>query len=146
MAAILNSYMVTNRAYPSEGWDPRYIHPLLPPGNNFYFRAPGANNPDVSRYQQIGFSTSTMPPSFQTQLEADIVSAVQNGGRQVTVYIHGLAYVLSDACETLGTFGQNLVAQGYKGLLIGFSWPSYGSGGSVAFYSVTPYSFPPTAT
>ena len=68
-----------------------------------------------------------MPSSYQSRLEADIASAVQSGGHQVTVLIHGLSYVLSKACGRLGKYGQNLALQGYKGLLIGFSWPSYGS-------------------
>lgn len=140
--AISSSYMVTNRAWPT--WRLGiYIYPVQPPGANFYFLAPGPNNPDLAAYNQIGSSTSTMPPSFQSQLEADIESAVQSGGPEVTVYIHGLAYVLSDACNTLGTFGQNLAAQGYKGLLLGFSWPSYGDTDSILYYSSTPYSFPP---
>jgi Alpha/beta hydrolase of unknown function (DUF900) len=142
--AISNSYMITNRAYPTEQYA-HYIYPVLPPGNNFYFLAPGANNSNPNAYQQVGAATGAMPPSFQSQLEADIVNAVQSGGSQVTLYIHGLAYYLSDACETLGHFGANLAAQGYKGLLIGFSWPSYGSIESYLYYGSVPYSFPPTA-
>jgi hypothetical protein len=141
--AILNSYMVTNRANPSEGWNPGNIYPL-PGSDNFYFLAAGANNPNSQQYQQVDPNpTGSMPSNFQSRLEADIASAVQSGGPQVTVLIHGMSYVLSDACELLGTCGQNLASQGYKGLLIGFSWPSYGSAGSVHYYGSLPYSFPP---
>jgi hypothetical protein len=51
--------------------------------------------------------------------------------------------VLSDACKNLGMYGQNLASQGYKGLLIGFSWLSYNSVDSYLYYA-SPYSFPPT--
>ncbi len=139
--AISNSYMVTNRAYPWEGWS-TYIYPL-PLWDNFYFLAPGANNPNWQQYKNGPNSTGPMPSSYQSALEADIASAVQSGGRQVTVFIHGLSYVLSDACERLGTYGRNLASQGYKGLLIGFSWPSYGSVDSYLYYGSRPYSFPP---
>ena len=145
--AISNSYMITNRAYT---WDQYayWTYPVLPPGNNFYFVASGANNSNWQAYQQIGpGSSDSMPPDFRSQLEADIVAAVQAGGPEVTVYIHGLAYHLSDACGTLGRFGAGLAAlpQPYKGLLIGFSWPSYGDYESWKHYGSLPYSFPPTA-
>ena len=139
--AISNSYMVTNRAYPWEGWS-TYIYPL-PLWDNFYFLAPGANNSNWQQYKNGPSSTGPMPSSYQSALEADIASAVQSGGRHVTVFIHGLSYVLSDACERLGTYGRNLASQGYKGLLIGFSWPSYGSVDSYSYYGSLPYSFPP---
>ena len=140
-AQISNSYMVTNRAYPWEEWS-THIYPL-PIRDNFYFLAAGANNPNWQQYKNGPNSTGSMPSSYQSALEADIASAVQSGGRQVTVFIHGLSYVLSDACERLGTYGQNLALQGYKGLLIGFSWPSYGSVDSYLYYGSRPYSFPP---
>jgi hypothetical protein len=144
--AISNSYMITNRA---NTWDQYayWTYPVAPPGNNFYFVAPDANNSNSKAYQQIGpGSAGSMPPGFQSQLEADIVAAVQGGGPEVTVYIHGLAYHLCDACETLGHFGAGLAAlpKPYKGLLIGFSWPSYGDYESWKYYGPLPYSFPPT--
>ena len=146
--AISYSYMITNRAYT---WDQYayWTYPVAPPGNNFYFVAPGANNSNPNVYQQIGpGAAGSMPPSFQSQLEFDIVEAVRGGGPEVTVYIHGLAYHLSDACNTLGWFGTNLAAlpQPYKGLLIGFSWPSYGDYESWKFYGPLPYSFLPRPT
>lgn len=144
--AISNSYMITNRAYPTDQWASS-IYPVLPHGNNFYLVAPGANNYNPDAYQQVGAATAAMPSGFQSQLEADIVAAVQGGGPEVTLYIHGLAYYLSDACETLGHFGANLAAppQSYKGLVIGFSWPSYGDYESWKYYGSLPYSFPPKA-
>ena len=135
--------MVTNRASPWTETPYNEIYPL-PLWGTFYFLAPGVNNPNSRSYEQVGPDTmGPMPSSYQSQLEADIASAVQSGGRQVTVLIHGLSYVLSEACGRLGTYGQNLASQGYKGLLIGFSWPSYGSVDSYLYYSSLPYSFPP---
>lgn len=141
---ISNSYMVTNRANPLQEWTDSDIYPLQPLGDDFYFLATGPNIPDWRQYQQVNSSpTASMPPSYQSQLEADIVSTGPSGERQVTVLIHGLAYPFTDACTSLGTYGQNLAKEGYKGLLIGFSWPSYGSACSVAHYGSLPYSFPP---
>jgi len=143
--AISNSYMVTNRAYPWEQWA-YYIYPASA-GDNSYFMASGANNSNSQQYQLMGSNgTGSMPPDFQSALATDIGNAVANGGAQVTLYIHGLSYYLSDACYTLGTFGQNLAAQNYNGLLIGFSWPSYGSAESTEYYGSLPYSFPPAST
>ena len=139
---ILNSYMITNRAYPWEQWA-EYIYPG-PAGQNVYLLASGANNANSSAYPQNNLSfASQMPPDFQSALEADIASVVASRSAQVTLYIHGLSYYLSDACYTLGTFGNNLTAQGYGGLLIGFSWPSYGPVESTEYYGSLPYSFPP---
>src|SRR6185369_14921620 len=138
-----NSYMITNRAYPAQEKG-SYIYPA-PAGTMFYFLAPGANNSNSIDYKQVNNTpTGPMPSSYQSGLEADIKLAVQNGG-PVTVYIHGLAYYVSDACRALGTYGHNLAAQGYKGLLIGFSWPSYGDTDSYFYYGSLPYSFPPAA-
>jgi hypothetical protein len=140
---ISNSYMVTNRASPWTETPYNDIYPL-PLWDTFYFWAPGANNPNSRQYEQDGpDTTGPMPSSYESRLEADIARAVQNGGRQVTVLIHGLSYVLSEACGRLGTYGQNLAVQGYKGLLVGFSWPSYGSVDSYLYYSSLLYSFPP---
>ncbi len=52
---------------------------------------------------------------------------------------------LSAACKALGTFGQNMALQSYRGLLIGFNWPSYGSADNIIYNGNLPYSFPPTA-
>jgi hypothetical protein len=141
---ILNSYMVTNRYYPREQWSDS-IYPL-PATQNHYLWAPGANNSDDSKYQAFaGSPTSSMPQGYQNMLAADIRNAVRNGGEQVTLLIHGMGYYFSDACYLLGTAGKNIGLQGYKGLLVGFSWPSYGSAASVKWYGSLPYSFPPTA-
>jgi hypothetical protein len=145
MSGILNSYMITNRANPG-GTSCGQIYPLAP-WQNFYFWAPGANNSNASAYRQSNLDPElVMPPSYLSRLEADIVNAVNNGGPQVTLFIHGMSYLFPAACSLLGTFGQNLVNKGgYKGLLIGFSWPSYDSLESVAYYA-DPYTFPPQLT
>jgi len=54
---ILNSYMVTNRASPWEEWDASKIVPT-PLGDNFYFLAPGANNPNWQQYKKGPNSTA----------------------------------------------------------------------------------------
>jgi hypothetical protein len=55
-AQISNSYMVTNRAYPWEEWS-THIYPL-PIRDNFYFLAPGANNPNWQQYKKGPNSTA----------------------------------------------------------------------------------------
>ena len=55
-AQISNSYMVTNRAYPWEEWS-THIYPL-PILDNFYFLAPGANNPNWQQYKKGPNSTA----------------------------------------------------------------------------------------
>jgi esterase/lipase superfamily enzyme len=137
--------MVTNRTYPFSDWV-NYIYPL-PAGLLYFFTAPGANNPDPTAYSVVNASPSRfMPSSFEAALEADLALAVKNGGPQLTVYIHGLGNYFSDACTELGTFGANLAAQGYKGLFMAFSWPSYSEESSWYWYGSLPYSFPPQAT
>ena len=137
----LYSYMITNRTYPWSTWS-EYIYPTAA-GTLFYFMAPGANNINAADYLQINNNAvpPPMPSSVQSSLEADIESTGPRGQRQVTLYIHGLANYLTDACGELGQFGQNLAAQGYKGLLIGFSWPSYGEV-RLKSYSSFPTAFP----
>jgi esterase/lipase superfamily enzyme len=139
------SYMVTNRTYPSTEWVD-YIYPL-PPGTSYYYLAAGGNNPDPTAYKQINSTPSEyLPSAFHAPLYADLALAVANGGPQLTLYIHGLGNYFSDACTELGTFGANLASQGYKGLLMAFSWPSYSEESSYEWYGSLPYSFPPTAT
>jgi len=129
------SYLVTNRVNPSAK-DCQYICPL-PSGQNSYFFAKGANNANQAQYHPVD------EKAFLGTLGEDIQRAIANGGPQVTLVIHGLGYLFSDACTLLGTFGKNLVAQGYKGLLIEFDWPSYDDFESWAYYGRLPYSFPP---
>jgi esterase/lipase superfamily enzyme len=138
---IQSSYMVTNRAWPKDEW-PFSIYPL-PPNENLYFVAPGANNANPGQYDWVDPNPSTsMPTEFMQQLDTDIGNVVRNGAHHVTVLIHGLSYVFSSACSLLGFVGQNLAANGYRGLVIGYSWPSYDSASSTLYYA-SPYSFPP---
>jgi hypothetical protein len=140
-----NSYLLTNRYYPSEQWA-YYIYPL-PPGQLYFYMAAGQYNSNYNAYKAVNTTpTRVVPATFAQQIEKDLQIAIANGCPQITVYIHGLANYLSDTCEELGTYGANLQAQGYNGLLIAFDWPSYGEVSSYEYYGSLPYSFPPTAT
>jgi len=140
-----NSYLLTNRAYPQEQWS-HYIYPC-PPGTLFFFTAPGQYNSNTASYKANPNSpTNIVPSDFAAAITKDLQVAAGNGCAQITVYVHGLANSFSDSCNELGTYGTNLQAQGYNGLLIGFDWPSYGEYESWDYYGTLPYSFPPTKT
>jgi esterase/lipase superfamily enzyme len=144
MAAIQHSYMVTNRANPTNEQGCKSIYPL-PSGKNYWFTAPQANDSTPSDYNPIGAASASMPASFQRSLEQDIAAAVvAKGVPQVTLLIHGLAYQFSEACGSLGTVGQNLATMAsFNGLLVGFSWPSYDTYNSINYYGLPYTTFPP---
>jgi hypothetical protein len=144
-ASFTNTYLVTNRKFPTEQ-NKNYIYPL-PTGQLYFFTAPGQYNSNANAYQQVNSTpTKIIPTAFATKIEKDIKIAIANGCPQISVYIHGLDNYFSDTCNELGTYGANLLKQGYKGLLIGFDWPSYGAVDSYFYYASKPYRFPPTAT
>ena len=144
LTKFANSYLITNRAYPSsESYD--CIYPL-PNEELYFFVAPGPYNPNTSAYKSVGPATNSMPSAFAAQLESDLKIASANGCPQITVYVHGLDNYFADACNELGTYGTNFQKQGYNGLLISFDWPSYGTYESYHNYGSLPYHFPPLAS
>jgi esterase/lipase superfamily enzyme len=61
-------------------------------------------------------------------LLADLKRTVPDGGDEacLTIFIHGLGQTFDQALARAARFGQNLYGLGgYRGLVIGFSWPSY---------------------
>jgi len=145
LTKFTNSYVITNRAYPSEQWA-YYIYPCAP-GALWFYTAPGQYNGNTAAYNAVNSSpTKIVPPAFAAAITKDLQVAAANGCAQITVYVHGLANYFSDTCNELGTYGTNLLAQGYKGLVIAFDWPSYGEYESYQYYGSLPYSFPPTNT
>ena len=145
LTQFTNTYLITNRAYPSEQYS-YYIYPC-PETELFFFMAPGQYNSNSNAYTaNPNSATAVMPSGFAAALKKDLQVAAANGCAQLTVYIHGLGNYFSDACNELGTYGTNLQNQGYNGLLIGFDWPSYGEYESWKSYASLPYSFPPTNT
>jgi hypothetical protein len=149
MVTFQNSYVITNREYPANTvFD---IEPLSG-GQMWFYMATGNYNPETSQYnavpQQPGQqpAPSTTPPSaFLSALAADIQS--QPGTPQLTILIHGLATLFSDAIGNLSTLGNGLQQYAtYNGLVVAFDWPSYGEAESGIYYASSPYGFPPTAT
>jgi Alpha/beta hydrolase of unknown function (DUF900) len=145
MASFTNSYLLSNRAFPREQ-SRNCIYPSAP-GTLFFFMAPGQYNSNANAYRaNPNAATLVIPPAFAAALEKDLKVASANGCPQLTLYVHGLGNYFTDTCNELGTYGTNLLKQGYKGLVIGFDWPSYGVGDSYFHYGSLPYSFPPTNT
>jgi hypothetical protein len=143
LTKFTNTYLITNRAYPQEQWA-RYIYPCAQ-GALWFYTAPGQYNSNTAAYTPANSSpTNIAPPAFVAALTNDLRIAIANGCPQITVYVHGLANYFSDTCNELGTYGTNLQAQGYNGLVIGFDWPSYGEVESYEYYGSLPYSFPPS--
>ncbi len=124
------SYMITNRASPFFTTTRTQIVPAAP-GTLTFFTAPGA-------YQSQNPSNSYVEVTqdvFLQRLKADLALAPANGSLQLGVYVHGLGNTLSDAMSEAAEFGCTLAGTGgYPGLLIGFSWPSYGLFDSGFYY------------
>jgi len=133
-----HSYMITNRANPMSDWS--YEQYPLPPSQLNFFLGAGQYNPNISQFTQSG-PTAQPPTQFLTALTAEARAA-----GQITVVIHGLDNFFDNATQLTMHLGAQLTAQQYSGLVIGFSWPSYGLADSTHYYGSLPYSFPPTAT
>jgi hypothetical protein len=124
------SYMITNRAKPF-ATSRADIVPTAP-GTLAFFTAPGAyqsQNP-MANYVEVTQDV------FLERLKADLAKATGSGSLHLGVYVHGLGNYLTDAMTETAQFGCNLaVTGGYPGLLIGFSWPSYGVFESGYYYA-----------
>ena len=138
------SYMITNRNNP---WaTARSAIVPAPPGSLSFYTASGAYRSDVPRLRY----QSTTLQTFLSRLRADLNR--QPGIRKsLALFIHGLGSLFSHAIVETAAFGcalaksQGAAAPGYPGLVIGFSWPSYGLVDSTAFYASNPPS-PPSGT
>src|SRR5215211_7138825 len=73
-------------------------------------------------------AVTTDAHNFLAALAADLNLTVDaKGHANLAVYIHGLGNTYEDAITATADFGTALATLGnYQGLLIGFSWPSYG--------------------
>lgn len=133
------SYMVTNR---EKDWYDDWNFNDEPQGSGklSYALADGGYNTDPEDYNEHeNVSDDSLPPNFASALVDDLqasAAASPDGVPRLLVFIHGLATDYSGAITTTALLGNQLVnpnggAQGpfvpYSGLVIGFSWPGYGS-------------------
>lgn len=131
------SYMITNRQ-DVNGTSPSDTQPL--PGGElwFYLSTNGPNDTNAADYQLTagaGGKASVAPPAdFLADLQADLNATVTNNTAQLVIFIHGLANSFTSGVYDVGTLGAGLAQQGFGGLVIGFSWPSYGLFDSVIDY------------
>jgi esterase/lipase superfamily enzyme len=94
----------------------------------------GVDDPNPKDYAPQGSSPSNAPPSaFLDAIVAQL--SQQQSPPQLTVFVHGLATVWTDAINGAATLGANLAKVGYPGLVIGFDWPSYSALTSLAYYA-----------
>jgi hypothetical protein len=138
-----NSYIITARASP----DSTYRANIAPLPNNelWFYTAPGQYEPDASNYVPVVPASQTPPQAFLNALTVDLQTATANGCPQLTVLIHGLGTLFTDAVTEMTTLGRGLQQYAnYCGLIISFDWPSYAELDSL-YYS-SPYSFPPPGT
>jgi len=133
-----NSYFITNRNDPTTIWvDSASV--VIPGPLSYYL----SNTP----YDQYTDDYSAISQSaFMSDLAADLNSTVdENGNAYLAVYIHGLGTTFDYAITETAAFGSALSSPGaYRGLLIGFDWPSYGTAvsGLVSYYATTPINWP----
>jgi esterase/lipase superfamily enzyme len=125
------SYMVTNRATPFAPYRSDGIVPSAP-GTLSFWTAPG---PYQSSDPQTNYTEVTQAV-FLERLTADLALAASAGKLHLGMYVHGLGNVFTDALTEAAQFGCALATSGsWPGLLIGFSWPSYGALESTVFYA-----------
>ena len=133
-----NSYFITNRIDPTTIWvdSKSYVYP----GPLSYYLANYPYDQSTDDYSAINSN------SFFTNLKTDLQSTVDaNGNAYLAVYIHGLGNTFDDAITETAAFGSALSSPGaYRGLLIGFDWPSYGSMVSAlaSYYATTQINWP----
>ncbi len=143
MTNFSNSYVITNRLYPSNTlWD---IEPL-PGGTMWFYTAPAQYDSEPGDYEPVSATASTTPPpEFLQSLIKDLTS--QGSSPQLTIVIHGLSTLFSDTINLLSQLGNGLQQYAnYGGLVIAFDWPSYGEVESGIDYASSPYTFPPPNT
>lgn len=136
-AIFKNSYIFTNRNDPD--YYPllsRYIKPL--PGHQLWFaQAPGQYVAGYRQYDRHKLLQHYDLSLHWSDLIADLkLSAHGTKTAQMLVFVHGLGNDWPDAVTGFADFGHQLqVSGGYRGLVVGFSWPSYGVTDSARYYS-----------
>lgn len=143
MPTFNNSYIITNRQTPSAtSYD--NIVPLSG-GEMWFYTAPKPYDAEVSDYASCTTQPQTAAPqNFLDALTADL--NLQGANPQLTILIHGLGNVFSDAIALLSRAGKGLATYGkYPGLVIAFDWPSYDEFDSGLDYASSA-DYPPTAT
>jgi len=132
------SYMITNRATP---FATTRTDIVPAPGSALTFFT--ADGPYVTASVSTSY-TEVTKEVFLERLTADLAKATSGGTARLGLYVHGLGNYFSDALSETATYGCNLATQAsYPGLVIGFSWPSYGLLDSAAFYGTTGPPIPP---
>ena len=145
MTPFQHSYLITTRRSPCYSYCAN-ITPL-PEGELWFYTAPGQYQADACAYEPVGPASSTAPADFVSALTSDLRIAIANGCPQLTLLIHGLGNLFTDAVHELSVVGAGLRQYAsYGGLVVSFDWPSFDSLDSDLHYSSLPYSFPPTQT
>jgi hypothetical protein len=117
-----NSYNITNRLSPfTPFWDSTtYVVPL--PGSGLFFYESQGTSYDADDEDYY----SATQDSFLADLAKDLRLTIDSTGHaNLAIYIHGLGNTYSDAIAAAANLGTSLQQTGYRGLVIGFSWPSY---------------------
>ncbi|HEV7892643.1 MAG TPA: alpha/beta hydrolase [Pyrinomonadaceae bacterium] len=132
-----NSYMITNRQ-DVNGTSRDDTNPLTGGELWFYLSDAGPNDTNVADFSLTpdaeGQPSVSPPDDFLADLLADLNATVTNDTAQLVIFIHGLANSFASGVDDTGTIGAGLAQAGFGGLVIGFSWPSYGLFDSVVDY------------
>ncbi len=133
-----NSYFITNRNDPTTIWVDSSS--VVIPGPLSYYISNTPYDQETDDYSTTNWN------AFLSNLETDLRSTVdENGNANLAVYIHGLGNTFDDAITEAAAFGSALASPGgYGGLLIAFSWPSYGTAVSAlaSYYATTQINWP----
>ena len=133
-----NSYLITNRKYPTTIWVDSATYVI--PGPLSYYISNTPYDQTTDDYSAVQWS------SFLSDLETDLASTVDaNGNANLVVYVHGLGNTFDDAIVEAAAFGSALASPGgFGGLLIAFDWPSYGTAVSAlaGYYATTGINWP----
>lgn len=132
------SYMITNRQ-DVNGTSSDNTSPLTGGELWFYLSDTGPNDTNASDYNLTndanGKPSVSPPADFLADLLTDLNATVTDNTAQLVVFIHGLANSFASGVDDTGTIGAGLANAGFGGLVIGFSWPSYGLFDSVIDYA-----------
>lgn len=132
------SYMVTNRANPFST-----TRATIVPATGSALEYFTATGPYVAANVTTAY-TKVTKEVFVERLKADLAHATSGGATRLGLYVHGLGNTFSDALEETADYGCRLATDGtYPGLVIGFSWPSYGLIDSTLYYGTEGPPIPP---
>jgi esterase/lipase superfamily enzyme len=117
-----NSYSITNRSDPFTWFvdDTSIVVPLPGSALSFYWSQGASYDSDYDDYN------STDQATFLSALATDLNKTIDStGSANLVIFVHGLGNTYGDALTGTADLGIALQAAGYRGLVIGFSWPSY---------------------